>query len=222
MKVLFFPRYNLYAEGFFYLRSCMDNIYYVYAHSQKNNNDRIFYIGKGKGKRLNSKQGRNQYWKNIVAKYGYEAYKLEENLTEEQAFTAEKQYITLLKGLGYSLANMTDGGEGGINPSLETKIKMGNSRRGKRHNKETKEKISLANSKRVWTQESKDKVRNSLRAYNRDLSVVRGKPIICHQNNIIYNSIASAARALLLSRVCIRRVLQGKRKHTGNLTFSYA
>jgi hypothetical protein len=136
------------------------NNFYVYAHSAKNNNDRIFYIGKGKGNRLNSKHGRNQYWKRIVAKYGYEAYKLEENLTEEQAFIAEKQYIVLLKGLGYSLVNMTDGGEGtsGWIPSEETRRKLSIASKGRKHSIETKASLSKAHTGKKLSPEHKAKL----------------------------------------------------------------
>tara|TARA_R110002126_G_scaffold172712_1_gene321496 strand:- start:1155 stop:1646 length:492 start_codon:yes stop_codon:yes gene_type:complete len=48
--------------------------YYVYGHYTKDSGE-LFYIGVGTGHRLNHK-GRNRYWKNIVAKHGYEAKKM--------------------------------------------------------------------------------------------------------------------------------------------------
>ena len=41
------------------------NKFYVYAHIRKDNNQ-IFYIGKGYGRRVFKKENRNAYWKNIV------------------------------------------------------------------------------------------------------------------------------------------------------------
>ena len=44
------------------------NIHVVYRHLR--NNGKVFYVGKGKGKRPYVKSNRNPYWKNI-AENGY-------------------------------------------------------------------------------------------------------------------------------------------------------
>jgi len=83
--------------------------FYVYAHTRATDGS-IFYIGKGMGKRAWNKHRRNSYWKNIVAKHGYEVTILLNNLNEEQAFILEKQTIATVGR--ENLCNLTDGGEG--------------------------------------------------------------------------------------------------------------
>jgi hypothetical protein len=116
----------------------MDNKYYIYAHINPLKNE-IFYIGKGSGKRKIRKE-RNPFWKNIVKKYGYIIDILEEGLTETEAFEREIFYIQKIgrrdldKG---PLVNLTDGGEGGSNPSESTREKMRIAHTGKVQSEET-------------------------------------------------------------------------------------
>jgi hypothetical protein len=85
------------------------NNFYVYGHF-KPNEDIPFYVGKGTGRRAWQKNGRNEYWKNVVNKYGYEVKLLEENLTEEGAYERERELIIEI-GLD-KLTNILTGGEG--------------------------------------------------------------------------------------------------------------
>lgn len=85
----------------------MKKTFYIYAHKRLDKNE-IFYIGKGKGRRANSKSDRNRYWRNIVKKAGYEVVFLETDLSEENAFELEKFYISKHN----PVANLTKGGEG--------------------------------------------------------------------------------------------------------------
>lgn len=104
-------------------------MFYVYEHTRPDTGV-VFYVGKGSGARLNSKDKRNQHWHNIVSKAnGRNAYKVADNLDEELAFLCEMERIDQLRRLGYRLANSTDGGCGGI--------------RGYKHTNESKSKISL-------------------------------------------------------------------------------
>ena len=92
----------------------MENNYYVYAHINPTN-DEVFFIGKGKGRRVYSRKNRNNHWKNYVKKYGgFLVLFINVNLTEEESFELEKQWISNIgrKDLGKgTLVNMTDGGE---------------------------------------------------------------------------------------------------------------
>ena len=86
-------------------------MYYVYVHTRLKD-DSIFYVGKGKGDRLNTKTQRNDYWNNIVKKDGgFVAKVVKDNLTNEEACELEKKMITEI-GLD-NLANLAEGGSGG-------------------------------------------------------------------------------------------------------------
>lgn len=99
------------------------NNYYVYLHLRLNDG-RVFYVGKGKGKRAFDKKNRNVYWKNVVNKYGYDVIIIEDNLINKDALEKEIYWI---KRIGReNLCNMTDGGEGseGFKHSSETVQKL--------------------------------------------------------------------------------------------------
>jgi hypothetical protein len=107
-----------------------ENKYCLYQHTRKTDG-RIFYIGIGDVKRPFEKSSRNQYWKNIVKKYGYNIVILVEGISWERACELEKLMISFYgrkdKKEGV-LCNKTDGGEGTIGRiySQETKNKIGN------------------------------------------------------------------------------------------------
>jgi hypothetical protein len=104
-------------------------MFYVYEHTRPDTGV-VFYVGKGSGARLNSRDKRNQHWQNVVNKAnGLDASKVADNLDEELAFLCEMERIDQLKRLGHKLVNRTDGGCGGI--------------RGYKHTDESKAKISM-------------------------------------------------------------------------------
>jgi len=137
--------------------------YYTYAYLRKDRTP--YYIGKGKEKRIYSKQ------KNIKPpKDKSRIIFLKQNLTEEEAFKHEKYMIAVFgrKDLGTGiLHNRTDGGEGssgGIH-SPETKQKIGAAQKGeKNHNygktlsPETRAKISAAMKGKTCSPETKEKM----------------------------------------------------------------
>ncbi len=104
-------------------------MFYVYEHTRPDTGV-VFYVGKGSGARLNSKDKRNQHWHNVVNKAnGLNASKIADNLDEELAFLCEMERIDQLRRLGHKLVNSTDGGCGGIS--------------GYKHTDESKAKISM-------------------------------------------------------------------------------
>lgn len=137
--------------------------FYVYVHRYASGpkEGRVFYVGKGKGGRFNSKSGRSRYWNGIVNKYGFHAEILIWFKDETCAFSFA---VALIKRYGRdNLCNLTDGGEGlsgyvytdnhriGIsksnarrNLSLETRKKIGDAHRGKIISEETRLKASLS------------------------------------------------------------------------------
>lgn len=123
-----------------------------------------FYIGKGTGRRSgNLGSGRNRYFTNIVKKIERNGgsptvVRLHDGLSEEDAFELEKAEIE-------KHGNMTDGGDGISNPSVETRAKMRDARVGKPLSAETRAKIGAASSKRGQTEETRAKL--SVYAKNR-------------------------------------------------------
>lgn len=86
------------------------NNFYIYIHI-KLNNGKPFYVGKGKSNRAYSIKGRNNHWRRIVEKYGYDIIIIEDNLSEKEAFELEIFWINRI-GID-NLSNMTIGGNGG-------------------------------------------------------------------------------------------------------------
>jgi hypothetical protein len=105
--------------------------FYVYVHRRKDNNA-IFYVGKGRGRRLNQYWQRNPYWTKVSTKHGFLAEVISTHESELDAFAHERFLIASLR-LYCDLANITDGGEGnsGLKHSDEARARMSAKRRGK-------------------------------------------------------------------------------------------
>jgi hypothetical protein len=137
------------------------NKFYVYAH-QRLDDDSIFYIGKGTGKRAWSEKMRNKHWKSIVKKADYRVLILQDGMTETDAFTLEKFLIVFYgrEDLGEGrLVNMTDGGDGasGFVHSEEFRKKLSEDRKGKTRppfSEETRKKMSEAHKGRTYPPKS--------------------------------------------------------------------
>lgn len=86
--------------------------YYVYVHKYASGpkDGRVFYVGKGTGRRAWHKSRRNPHWLNIVNKYGFKSEIVLRFDREECAFSFEVVMISFY-GMS-SLCNMTSGGEG--------------------------------------------------------------------------------------------------------------
>ena len=137
--------------------------YYTYAYLREDRTH--YYIGKGKGYRIYSKQ---KYIK--PPKDKSRIIYLKQNLTEEEAFRHEIYMIDVFGRIDLGtdiLHNKTNGGEGvsGLIHSEETKIKMGEARKGeKNHNygktasEETRRKFSEAHKGRTHSEETKIKM----------------------------------------------------------------
>ena len=137
--------------------------YYTYAYLREDKTP--YYIGKGTGKRIYSKQRSIK-----PPKDKSRIIFLKKNLTEEEAFKHEIYMIDVFgrKDLGTGiLYNMTDGGEGssGCIPSEESRRKMGDARKGENHylygkslSEETKTKMSEAHKGRTPSEESRRKM----------------------------------------------------------------
>lgn len=185
-----------------------DKIYYVYIHRRKSDN-RIFYVGKGKGCRYNSRGSRNNHWKNVVNKHGFTSKKIKTNLSEVEALELEEILIKRIGISNLTNRNYFNGGQSGYKHSEESKKMMSQSMKGRTAwNKGMKfpdisEKRKGAGNPRwghktVHTEEMKQKMRKLFGTIVCDL-----------QTGIFYDSIEEACkelkttRARIFKRVCI-------------------
>ena len=126
--------------------------FYAYVHARPDTTDAsgIFYVGKGKGRRSHDFSARNYHHGNVIGKYGEDVILVGrfDCSSEEFALDLEKGLIKALKRAGVKLTNMTDGGEGisGYSHTEETRMLMGEQRKGRTHKPETLEKMSKARS----------------------------------------------------------------------------
>lgn len=143
--------YNL--ASFFYgeRMSC-----YVYLHRKKSDG-RIFYIGKGQGKRAWKKSQRSDWWKRVEAKHGRTVEIVLRGLTDEQAFELEKGLVEWV-GLE-NLCNLREGGEGGFAASEEVKAAISRANKGRVFSEETREKMRKAATGKRHSEETKEKLR---------------------------------------------------------------
>lgn len=97
---------------------------FAYVHCKPDGT--VFYVGKGALRRVKNLRERNEYHRRVVAKYGKNNILIGmlECSSEQIAFDLERGLIKCLKRQGVSLANCTDGGEGGSNPRPETRAKL--------------------------------------------------------------------------------------------------
>lgn len=87
------------------------NNFYVYVHRRADDN-KPFYVGKGKNRRAWHFHDRSLFWNNVKNKHGIVVEIVFEGLTEEEAFQCEKDTILEFRYFGYPLVNLTNGGEG--------------------------------------------------------------------------------------------------------------
>jgi hypothetical protein len=108
-------------------------MFYTYIHYRASDR-KPFYVGKGKGERAYSHLGRNAYWDRVKKKHGVEVEIAARWSDEDSAFTHEKFLIGCFRDMGFKLANLTDGGEGGsgVSPSAETRAKLSAKNKGRK------------------------------------------------------------------------------------------
>jgi len=163
------------------------NKWLCYFH--KKPNEEIFYVGIGNSKRPYSKDKRSKFWHNIVNKYGYTVEIVREKLSWRGVCKLEKMYIKQIGRRDLKLGplvNQTDGGDGTINASKESrersaakqrgrtpwnknipmseeaKIKSHKSHLGNKQTKETREKISK-NHRRFQSKETRKKLSDAIK-----------------------------------------------------------
>jgi hypothetical protein len=139
------------------------NEFYVYLHRRKSDN-KVCYVGKGKGERAYKVSGRNERWQRTRNKHGINVEIVFDNLSEDDAFQIEKDTILEMKYFGYPLCNMTNGGEGatGYVPSDEARKKISEANKGRFVSQEWRDNMSKAQKGRKLSQEHIERMRLSL------------------------------------------------------------
>jgi hypothetical protein len=135
----------------------MTEEYYVYAYLRENGTP--YYIGKGRGYRA---YYRTKY-ELIVLPPDDKILIILQNLTEEQAFSNERNYIAWYGRLDINtgtLENRTDGGEGisGYKHTKEVKDKLRQHSTGRYYSEETRKKISDNTKGKKRTEEQKKRI----------------------------------------------------------------
>lgn len=135
--------------------------FYVYLH-RRATDGRVFYVGKGAGRRAWRKKGRSIFWGRIAKKYGVVVEIAQDGLQEWAAFELECGLIAYYGK--EQLCNLTDGGEGvgqvnkGKKLTEQHKKKVSLGLMGHKISEESKKKMSAAKVGRCLTQEHKDKI----------------------------------------------------------------
>jgi len=224
-------------------------MFYVYVHRRADDN-RIFYVGKGKRDRATSKQ-RNQYWKRIVALHGYTIEIVIDSMPEEKAHQLEMDLISYYGKK--NLANLTDGGEGrsGSKQSSSTREKISQKLVGIEKTAATKLKMKEAQNKfeakeirriqslgKVFTNETKQKISaKAIQQHNnpeqsaklvKAIRLAIAKKILCVELGICFYAIADAEHFLVQTFNIkqgagknINTVARGKRKSAYGYTWKY-
>jgi hypothetical protein len=171
---------------------------------------KTFYIGIGKSEiRAFDYSHRSDFWKRYANKYGVNS----EILTKGISFNFAKELEILLiseygrRDLGNGiLVNMTDGGDGSVNcvVSEGTKIKMSESHKGKKFNKETRKKIS--------------KVRQGEGNGMFGKKPHNATVVYCEYLDKEFNTITSCAKELGISQSHLSYMILGKKENIYNVT----
>ncbi len=131
---------------------------YAYIHCKPDGTP--FYVGKGALRRVKNLRERNPHHRNIVAKYGKSniLIGMMECSSHEIAYDLEAGIIKCLKRMGVSLTNLTAGGEGGKEPSEETRIRLSEAARKRGISQATRDAVSKAKKGVPLSEDQKAKV----------------------------------------------------------------
>lgn len=135
-------------------------MFYTYLH-RRGDTGAVFYIGKGQGSRSKSTANRNVWWHRVVDRVGFRAEVLATWVAESDALEHERLLIACFRDLGAPLVNLTEGGDGvsGYRPTDEVRAKISRAMRARRLSPEHRARIAAANSRRVVTEDTKEKLR---------------------------------------------------------------
>lgn len=218
----------------------------VYRHITKDTN-KVFYVGMGNKKRPYTKTKRNLHWNNIVNKHGYYVEVLTENMSFEDAKELEVFLISLYGRKDNKtgiLCNLTDGGEGTINLTENSRKKISQSRKGVRtlpldyvRTKEHCEKLSLAKKGKEsafkgkkHSEKTKDiiKEKRALQVFTEETKIKKSNSVkgcknpsaikvIDTKTKEVFDTIIDAAKYANISHTYLRMIFAGKYPNKTNL-----
>jgi hypothetical protein len=173
--------------------------FYVYLH-RRAIDGRVFYVGKGAGRRAWATNGRSRYWRNIATRHGFTVEIAQAGMQEWWAFELECALIALYGR--DTLCNLTDGGEGasGFVRSAESSLKAAEKNRGRKHTAETIERMRAAQGNR--SQKTRMKLSKAKTGIPRPQSVIdaivkaHSKPVVCTDNGMHFSCCVDAAKWL--------------------------
>lgn len=168
-----------------------DRRFYVYIH-RRADDGRVFYVGKGTGRRAWSFSHRGDWWKRVKNKHGCHVEIYMGDLCEKDAFKYEVAIIWAMRFIGEPLVNVTDGGEGtsGWKRTEEWRQKVSYANKGRKKPDSFKEALS----KRSREQQTLKKMlevpgfieRRSMAIRKKDVftfyNEVEGKLAVCTQS----------------------------------------
>lgn len=223
--------------------------FYVYVHRRKTDG-RVFYVGKGSGRRAKALGGRSKSWHAIVEAHGFAWEIVEDGLTETEAFEREKAVIADLGRSG--LCNLTAGGGGmyGYHWSPETLKAAAEKRRGQKRTPEQIARLAEGQKRagRTLTEEAKRKLSELYKGKPLHPNAVAGwraswtperraqhsakmreqksRAVICVETGVRFQSGYSAADWLGQNKKaagrCIGECCRGRRQTAYGLHWTYA
>jgi hypothetical protein len=189
---------------------------YVYRHIRIDKNE-PFYIGIGNdltNKRANEKARRNDLWKKIIAKSDYDVEILFDDISYDEAKLKEIEFIKLYGRIDVgngTLANLTDGGDGTINPSQEVRDKISKINKGRKNSDALMELLKdRKGEKNPVFGITGCKCKN----FKGFIQVFKDGVYLGQ-----YEGIRDCAEKLNVSATKVSAVLNGRRNHTGGYTF---
>lgn len=208
----------------------MMRTYVVYKYTSPSGKH---YVGKTYNEHMrkyyhnyDAKKGSMKPFHCAIRKYGIENFTYEvivRNVPNYMVNAFEKYWINFYNAVenGY---NCTIGGDGLQEPSQETRMKISNAGKGRRHTQEAKDKIGVAFKGKKLSEEHIEKLRKPKSEEHRiKAGLAKRKKVQCIETGTIYDSItlANVAVGLNIRSSNITTVCKGRRNTAANLHWRY-
>ena len=222
----------------------MNDKYIVYMHTSPNNKK---YIGitsqhpNRRWRRNGDGYKDNPYFWRAIQKYGWDNFKhdvLFSDLMKEEAERKEVELIAYYHSnnsdFGYNMSIGGESGSKGYKYTDEQKKHMSevhkgekNGMYGKRHTKESIEKVRIAHLRENLSEDTIRKMSIAKKGKKRSDESIRkqietiSNKVICVETSMIYNGTKEAGRLNNIDPSCISKVCRGERKTAGGFHWCY-